>query len=145
MSWKSPVFQIKLILAIISVAGAAFGGYTIYSLIGDNAVLRASVEARDKAMISYADNVNATIEEYTIQNSVLQEAFEYAALDAREYEQKVDSHDYEEMAKRHPVLLKRALDNGFNELFDLSRKATGFKDPEAATTTKPDPDQSGGS
>lgn len=129
------MLQIKLVLAVIGLAGAAFGGYTIYSLIGDNAVLEARIAASDEALITYSGNVgkeiseaNEKIEELNLHTQVLQEAFQYAALAEDDFNDKVDEYDYEMLAREDPEKLERLVNISLIRLHDDIRTLTGYTD-----------------
>lgn len=120
------MLQIKIIIALVSVIGVISGGMYIKHLIGQNALLEASVAAHQQALTNYAHDVNSRIEDYTIQTTVLQEAFEYATLEEGEFNQEVDSHDYEQLALHKPSELESVLNAAIASMWDEVRDITGY-------------------
>lgn len=125
------MLQIKLILIGIGVILAAFSGWKIYDLIGENAVL----EASNAGLVQSIIDANAEINDYAINTNVLQQAFKHAALDEGNFNQKVDSHDYEKLARRKPDKLESILNSAIISMWDEVREVTGYPGSTATSET----------
>lgn len=126
------MLQVKAILAIVSLVGLGSGIAYISHLMKENA----SLEAQKAGLVSSIVDANERINDYAIQTDVLQEAFKHAALSEGEFNQKVDKHDYEKLARRKPEKLESVLNNHISGMWDDWREITGYQSERATPATK---------
>jgi len=131
------MLQIKLIAILLTVIGLGSAGYYIVKLIGDNAVLVATLDSTTQALSDYATTAESEIEAYSHAAQILSEKYQLARDERDEKIKRITQADLSSMVERHPDMLASRINAAtrrvFSELEAITRSPETAGDAEPAT------------
>ncbi len=131
------MLQIKIIIALLSFIGIGSGIFYINKLIGDNAVLEASLASTTAAFGNYATNVESEVDAYAQAAQILSEKYQLARDERDAKIKRITKADFTKMATRHPDMLSRRINAGTQRMFDeLEAASRGSRRAKDAATAE---------
>lgn len=98
---------IKVILIAVGIAGAGLGVSYVIGLIQDKALLEATVERQVLEVEGYTTALEIVSEKYQIADKVQSDEYK-----------KLSKADFDKMAKKHPEMLERRINNSVSGLLN---------------------------
>jgi len=133
----------KLYTYVVAIAClSSIIGYGAH-LIRQNTILEESTKAYEKSIINLSNEIN----DYAINIETLRNVYTTYSLKEQEFNQRVNSHDYEKLARIKPVELERVLNDSIHSMWNEIREFTGYFDviDKVTSATTPGTDKPPGS
>ena len=126
---------IKILMSLLGAGMIAGAGFYIVGLIGDKAVLEATLEAERAAMVSFAGTVTDDINGYKEALGAVMDSYTENDNEKSRLENKLANHDLEYLAKKKPGLISKRITDATNSMFgaieDASNHSTSPRPPKS--------------